>query len=423
MRDSFVTNQASTLHRLFQHRRAALGRGLAICAVLSGVVLLSAGASAQAAVPPSATPAQTAAPADAQQRPDSAIAEDINKSLMASDTLRPLNLGIWVHDGTATLTGAVPTEQLRTDAENMVKAVAGVKNVEDKITIGAAPETEPGFAGGQNAPHPGDAQGTPPPPPPDYDEDQNGPPSPAAPSSPANPPSPASPPPPSNYAEHPHSEMLTIASGTPAYVMVMQTIDSKHTKVGTRFHGILVQDIIVQNGAIAIPRGADVFGTVIDARGPGHLKGRPQLALQVTGLNVANATYPLTSYVWARGGPGKGGQSAAAIGGGAVGGALIGGAVGGGGTALLGGLLGGLGGAGLSSLSSGPRLIVPAESVVTFYLNAPVTVHEPSMGEIRELGSRVPPSGYGRPGPGYGRGYPPPSGYYPPPGPPGGYPY
>ena len=404
MRDSFVTIQASTLHKLFQHKRTHLNRGLAICVVLSGVAMLSVGASAQAADPsPSAAPTQTAAPTDTQQRPDSAIAEDINKSLMASDTLRPLNLGIWVHDGTATLTGTVPTQELRTDAENMVKAVAGVKNVEDKIAIGAEPETGPGSAGDQNAAHPGDAQGPPPPPPPDdNDNQQNG-------------------PPPPDYGGH--SDMLTIATGTPAYVMVMRTIDSKHTKVGTQFHGILVQDIVVQNGVIAIPRGADVTGTVVDARGPGHLKGRPQLALQLTGLNVANTPYPLTSYVWARGGPGKGGQSAANIGGSAAAGAIVGGAVGGGGTALLGGLLGGLGGAGLSALSSGPRLIVPAESVVTFYLNAPVTVHEPSMGEIRELGSRVPPSAYGRPG--YGPGYPPPPGYYPPPpgGPPGGYPY
>ena len=89
---------------------------------------------------------------------------------MASNTLRPLDLGIWVHDGTATLTGTVPTQELRTDAENMVKSVAGVKNVEDKITIGAAPAAAPGFNGqageGQSAAHPGDAQGPPPPPPP-----------------------------------------------------------------------------------------------------------------------------------------------------------------------------------------------------------------------------------------------------------------
>ena len=86
---------------------------------------------------------------------------------MASNTLRPLNLGIWVHDGTATLTGTVPSQELRTEAENMVKSVSGVQNVEDKITIGTAPAAAPGFNGqsgeGQSAVHPGDAQGPPPP--------------------------------------------------------------------------------------------------------------------------------------------------------------------------------------------------------------------------------------------------------------------
>jgi hypothetical protein len=221
---------------------------------------------------------------------------------------------------------------------------------------------------------------------------------------------------------------VTVPPGTLAYVMVMQPIDSKHTKIGTQFRGILVQNIFVQNGIIAIPRGADVMGTVVDARGPGKLKGHPQLALQLTGVTVASDTYPLISQIWARGGPGKGGQSAANIGGSAAAGAIIGGAVGGGPTALLGGLLGGLGGAGLSSLSSGPQLFIPAESILTFNISAPITVHVPTNGEIQQLASRVPPSAYGRP---YGGGYPPPPGYapqpvyYPPPpgAPPGGYPY
>ena len=220
--------------------------------------------------------------------------------------------------------------------------------------------------------------------------------------------------------------MVTVASGTPMYVILMQTIDSHHTELGTPFSGILVQDIVLQNGAIAIPRGAQVLGTVVDARGPGKLKGRPQLALQLTGLNVANTHYQLSSNVWARGGPGKGGQSAANIGGGATMGAIVGGAFGGGPAALLGGLLGGLGGAGMSSLSSGPRIIIPAESVLTFYLNGPLTVREPTSGVIRMLGSQVPPAAYGpRPRGYYAPGYPPPAGPIAPPpyGPPGGYPY
>ncbi len=411
--DSFVTAKESNGHPLLWHRMARMGCGLATGAVLSGVVGLGMAAWAQTAPPP---PSAQSASTATEQGADSAIAEDINAKLMASNTLRPLDLGIWVHDGTATLTGTVPTQELKTQAEDMVKSVAGVKNVEDKIAIGNVPAAAPGFHGGQNGRQPGNQQ-VPPPPPPGYGQNQNAP-------SPQSPQSPQSPPP--VYDSQGRPVMVTVANGTPMYVIMMQTIDSHHTEIGTPFSGILVKDIILQNGAIAIPRGAQVLGTVIDARGPGHIKGRPQLALQLTGLNVANTHYQLSSYVWARGGPGKGGQSAANIGGGATMGALVGGAFGGGPAALLGGLLGGLGGAGISSLSSGPRIIIPSESVLTFYLNAPLTVREPTSGVIRMLGSQVPPAAYGRRPRGYyAPGYPPPPGPIAPPlyGPPGGYPY
>ncbi len=126
-----------------------LGGRLAICAALSAATFISTGALAQTA--PSTAPAPPAAanssPANPDQRADSAIAEDINTKLMASNTLRPLDLGIWVHDGTATLTGTVPTQELRTQAEDMVRSVSGVKNIDDKITIGAEPAVAPGFSG------------------------------------------------------------------------------------------------------------------------------------------------------------------------------------------------------------------------------------------------------------------------------------
>lgn len=444
MKDSSVTIKGSSpcfgSLSSFRRGKTRLGRNLGIAVVAAGVGLFSVQLRAQDATPPP-PPNSSQTSASSSQRADSAIAEDINAKLMASNTLRPLGLGIWVHGGAATLTGTVPTQELRTEAESMVKSIAGVKNVEDKIAIGAEPATAPGFSGhndeGSDTVHPGDAQG-PPPPAGGYEENEkneNEPPSgqyAPSPQSPDSPPSPPSPQSPSaeNYAPHQPAGTVTVEPGTPVYVMVMQPITSKHTKIGMPFHGILVQDMVVNNGVIAIPRGADISGTVVDARGPGKLKGRPHLALQLTGVNVSSTSYPLVSQIWARGGPGKGGQSAANIGGSAAVGAIVGGAVGGGGTALLGGLLGGLGGAGLSSLSSGPQLYVPAESVLTFYLSAPVTVQVPTVGEIRQLASHVPPNAYGRPG--YGPGYPPPPGYYPPHqayyppppgGPPGGYPY
>ncbi len=430
MRDFSVTIKDSTpcfgSPSSFRRNNARLGRNLGIAVVAAGVGLCSGHMRAQEVTPPPPANA-TQTNASSTQRADSALAEDINAKLMASNTLRPLDLGIWVHDGTATLTGTVPTQELRTEAEDLVKSVAGVKNVEDKLVIGTVPAVAPGFNGTQNGGRPGNQQ-VPPPPPPGYGQNQNA----LSPQSPPSPPSPGSPQsPPPGYESQGRPVMVTVASGTPMYVIMMQTIDTHHTEIGTPFSGILVKDIVLENGAIAIPRGAQVLGTVVDARGPGHIKGRPQLALQLTGLNVANTHYQLSSYVWARGGPGKGGQSAANIGGGAAMGAIVGGAFGRGPGALLGGLLGGLGGAGISSLSSGPRIVIPSESVLTFYLNAPLTVREPTPGVIRMLGSQVPPAAYGRRPRGYyAPGYPPPPGpiapppgYFPPGGPPGGYPY
>ncbi|MHB2009298.1 MAG: BON domain-containing protein, partial [Acidobacteriaceae bacterium] len=245
MRDSFVTIEDSNVHPMLR-RMARLGRGLAAGAVLSGVVWLGVGASAQTTPPP--PPTQTVTPPTAGQRADSAIAEDINGKLMASNTLRPLDLGIWVHDGTATLTGTVPTQALKTQAENMVKSVPGVKNVDDKITIGTVPAVAPGFngknGGAQNGGQPGNQQ-APPPPPPGYGQNQNG----MSPQSPQSPRSPQSPPP--VYDTQSQPVMVTVASGTPMYVIMMQTIDTHHTELNTPFSGILVKDIVLQNGAIA----------------------------------------------------------------------------------------------------------------------------------------------------------------------------
>ncbi|MEO6829307.1 MAG: hypothetical protein ABI164_05815, partial [Acidobacteriaceae bacterium] len=221
--------------------------------------------------------------------------------------------------------------------------------------------------------------------------------------------------------------MVTIPAGTPVHAMMLDGIDSKHTQPGARFRAVAVEDVILLNGAMAIPRGAYVDGVVIDSRPPGKLKGHPKLALRLTNAQIGNDRYALSSYVWARRGPGKGGETTGNVVGGAAVGTIAGGFAGGGAGALLGMMIGGLGGAGLSALSGGAHLVVPAESVITFYLNAPFTLREPSLNEIRSLAGNVPIG----PGPGQGPGQGPGPGPYqpgygpppPPPGPPGGYPY
>lgn len=375
------------------------------------------------------------------QESDTKTAQEINRQLAASASLNSLGLGVWVHNGTATLSGVVPNTDVQQQADALVAAVPGVTRVDDQMSVGAGTATATDLGAGQgnavvppgaadsaqvNGPTNGnlapvgngaetaiqnnDAQNYP-------DQSQpNGP--------NGDRPDGVMPPPPpgvpsiARYGEHAPSPLLTIAAGTPVVVRMLETIDSRHTQPGTLFHGMVLQDVTLQYGIIAIPRGAYVEGTVIDSRPPGQLKGHPKLALQLSHLNMSGSNYVLSTYVWARRGPGKGGQTAQTVTGTAAFGAIAGGIVGGGGTALLGGLLGGLGGAGISAFSSGPQLMVPAESVLTFALNTPLTVREPTAREVRALGENVPAYGYGRGRPDDSRYSPREQG-----GPPGGYPY
>lgn len=408
-----MTSERFISWRQFRYAARRTARELLICVVLPSALMVSVEVVAQ----------KTAQ--SQQQRSDEQIAVDINNRLTASTLLHPLNLGVWVHDGTVTLSGVVPSTDVRQQAEAFMKAVPGVKSVDDQLTIGT-----PAAQANAQMPPPAD-QG------PGDDNDGNMAPdnqgpqdqgpgqAPPPPSNPyGQPPASAqNSPPPQGYQGANHLPMVTIPAGTPLTVMMLQGVNSRHTQVGTRFHAVLVRDVVLLDGIVALPRGSYVDGVVIDSRPPGHLKGHPKLALQLTKVDIGDASYPLSSYVWARRGPGKGGQTTGNVIGGAAVGGIVGGAVGGGPTALLGAVLGGFGGAGLSALSSGARLVVPPESVLMFYLNAPVTVREPTMDEMRSLDGNVPATGYGQgPGPN-GPGYPPPPQQPPPGGPPGGYPY
>lgn len=369
---------------------------LLVCVALPSLLLLGAEVIAQ-----KSTPAQIQS--SAQQQSDNRIADEIDKKLMDSDTLRPLDLGVWVHNGTATLSGTVPNTTLRTQADALVHSIPGVKKVDDQLSIGNVATVAPGF---HNEGQPGTSASA---------RNTAAAPNGAYANRSALIQNRAQIAPPRVY-QRAVPPLLKVPAQTPLYVRMLQTVDSHHTKPGTGFRGILVRDIALSNGIIAVPRGAYVEGTVIDARPPGHLKGSPKLALQLSNVIVGRTSYVLSSYVWAHKGPGKGGETASSVAGGAGMGAITGAIVGGGPVALLGAAIGGLGGAGLSALSSGAHLVVPAESIVTFHLNAPLTVTEPSANEVHALAANLPANGYRR------RRYaatPPPI----PGAPPGGYPY
>jgi hypothetical protein len=84
------------------------------------------------------------------------------------------------------------------------------------------------------------------------------------------PPPPPPPPPP-----------LVVPAGTSLVVRMGNTINTKTANVGDSFTGTLAHSVAV-DGVVAIPAGAGVAGTVVEAKSPGRFKGEGTLAVALT---------------------------------------------------------------------------------------------------------------------------------------------
>jgi hypothetical protein len=205
---------------------------------------------------------------------------------------------------------------------------------------------------------------------------------------------------------------ITIAQGTVLQLRTADSVDGKHAREGTQLDFTVIRDVTV-NGYLAIPRGATVHGVVSEVKHAGELTGTPELALQLTSLDLNGRNYPIDSDQFRVKGPSKTGRTVGNAIGGALIGAIIGGAAGGGGGAAIGAAAGGAGGTALSAASN-PNAWIPAEALVTFHVNTPLTVDPVSREEANRLAQGLYPGGptlYRR-GPGY-YAYPAPYGYPP----------
>ena len=83
---------------------------------------------------------------------------------------------------------------------------------------------------------------------------------------------------------------VTVPAGALLRMRINQTLTSASAKAGDRFDGIVVNDVVA-DGAVAIPRGAAVEGTVVDAKKAGALSGRGELTLQLTQVTLGGKSY------------------------------------------------------------------------------------------------------------------------------------
>lgn len=364
--------------------------------------------------------------------PDAQIEANVLKALASQPQLTDQSISTTTVYGQVTLTGTVRDEASRDMAETVTSNAPGVKKVVDQLAIGTVTaETTPSQdqdtsasegaqpelqSHGTYAPAPNGQQ-------PDNEQDNqqqagaagelpangpqygsSGPPPQQSQNQPDgqyrrpyNPPynqaDGQAPPPPYRrpYRAQQGGEAVVVPSGTMVRVRVNEGMDSKNTAPGTIFDGIVINDVTAGD-AVAIPRGTAVQGRVVDAQNAGSLKGKGELALQLTQITLGGQTYPIVSDAWSHQGADKTGQTVGnAVGLGAFG-ALIGAVAGGGPGALLGAGIGGAAGVGVSAASRRGEATVPAEAILTFRLTQPVPLTTVSQDEMNRLSSGIQPA-------------------------------
>jgi hypothetical protein len=166
---------------------------------------------------------------------------------------------------------------------------------------------------------------------------------------------------------------FVVPAGTSLPVILATSISSYKNKAGEDFSGNLAAPIMV-NGEEAVPQGAKVTGTIVDAKKQGKFKGEALLTIRVTSITVRGKKYPIATHTWGDTEKGKGKRTAAITGGGAAAGALIGGLAGGGKGAGIGAAVGAGGGLAASGGTGGQNVNLPAESKISFKLSKSVTI-------------------------------------------------
>jgi hypothetical protein len=163
-----------------------------------------------------------------------------------------------------------------------------------------------------------------------------------------------------------------VPANTVLSVRLVEAIDVDAAKAGTVFHA-QVDDPVMLNGAVVIPRNATVAVQAVRVEQSGTIKGSDKVTLKANSIGFGGRTYEIvTTYVEAKG-KGEGKRSARKIGGGVGLGAVIGGIAGGGEGAAIGAAVGGLTGAVVASQGQ-EHLKLPAETRLQFQLSAAVTV-------------------------------------------------
>jgi hypothetical protein len=324
----------------------------------------------------------------AKKPDDRAIVINLNSQMFSSALLKNSDLQVASSEGEVTLHGTVGSDAARLEAYKLASQTPGVVKVNDLMSVEAAlaraPEiqppampasspaparapsrtqnekkkTEPAMDQTPSTQNTLEPQAAPEPVPASV---------PAAPvQSAAAPPAPLPPPP-------PQPQQVVIPANSTLIIRMIDGVDSKVNHAGEIFHASLDAPLMVDD-QVVVPRGADVYVRLSAASSAGHMTGKSELHMELLQLEFQGRSYPLVSSTYSALGSSRGKNTAAKVGGGAAVGAIIGAIAGGGKGAAIGAGVGAGSGAVWNGVTRGQQIKIPAETMLEFQLEQPVTI-------------------------------------------------
>lgn len=164
---------------------------------------------------------------------------------------------------------------------------------------------------------------------------------------------------------------VEVPSGTQIVVRLIDAADSQRDRLGQTYRASVDQPVVV-NGQTLIPRGSDAVAVLSNAQQAGKIEGKTILTIALRSVSVNGQTYDLATSSVNKDSGSRTTKSGEVIGGTAALGAIIGALAGGGRGAAIGAVSGGAVGTGVQVATSGERVKIPSETVLTFALQNPL---------------------------------------------------
>ena len=174
-------------------------------------------------------------------------------------------------------------------------------------------------------------------------------------------------------AAAPPPSSVELPAGTNIVVRMIDGVDSRQNRVGQTFAASLDEPVML-NGNVVIPRGADAVVKLADSKESGKLTGKTELTLDLVSVKVNGRVVDINTQTVSRESSSRGARTAKVAGGTAAVGAIIGAIAGGGKGAAIGAGAGAAAGAGAEVVTKGQEVKIPSETRLTFVMDTAVRI-------------------------------------------------